>query len=251
MATLQNLRKAPVTGPTVSTGGGGYQKPVGGIPVTDLDTTTQTKINTATTLTKNATTGFFEAVVGTETALALPADENGNAKANFGLRRDTLASLLSLAGLPGEISRPTDYQGIVCHTGQVGGAYYIGNDVYKINITNDPDLIATQSVTIPRGFRTIVVGGKNEVPHANVATAGGFAISLPGQSGGTRPDAVDTQVLTLILLYNSSSAPAIQFGNVILDLSSGNNYFEVTADYDFSLNSAFSTVITSKTVTYA
>lgn len=203
-----------------------------------------------TTFTKNATTGFFEAVVGTETALALPADENGNAKANFGLRRDTLASLLSLAGLPGEISRPTDYQGIVCHTGQVGGAYYIGNDVYKINITNDPELIATQSVTIPRGFRTIVVGGKNEVPHASVVTAGGFAINLQSELGGSRSDGTDTDLFRLMILADMTSVPFIQLNAAGLDLSLGANYFEISSSADFGINSSIPTIITAKTVTY-
>lgn len=203
-----------------------------------------------TTFTKNATTGFFEAAVGTETALALPADENGNAKANFGLRRDTLANLLTLAGLPGEISRPTDYQGIVCHTGQVGGAYYIGNDVYKINITDNPELIANQEVKIPRGFRTIVVGGKNEVPHANVVTAGGFSIVSESDLGGSRNDGSDTDLFRVLVTANMAAAPAISCVGIFLDLSTGDNYFEVSGTHNFGAAPSFPAIITAKTVSY-
>lgn len=199
---------------------------------------------------QNPTTGFAETIVDGKKYLALPSDSNGNAKANFSQRTDTLANLLTLAGLPGEISRPTDYQGVVCHTGQVGGAYYIGNDVYKVNVTNNPNLIAEQAISIPRGFRTIVIGGKNEIPHANIVTAGGFAINFQPEEGGSRNDLLDTVPCRLIVLANMTLAPNIQFGATLLDLTTGDNYFEILSNYDFSLNSSSSTTVVNKVVAY-
>lgn len=84
--------------------------------------------------------GFKDQVSGVESTLArlndagtalvvngndyalLPLDANDNVLVNIGMRQNTLANLLALDGLPGEISVATDADALVVHTGVAGQA---------------------------------------------------------------------------------------------------------------------------------
>ena len=227
MAAIIKLRKAPVTGPAAAGVGSG------------------------TTFTKNAATGFFEATIGAEKALALPADGNGNAKANLGMRRDTLANLLTLAGLPGEISLPTDYRGIVCHTGEVGGAYYVGNDAYMVDVTNNPQIAAEGLFTIPRGFRTVVLGPKGATPHATVVSNGGIGIGVQLTVGQSIYDGLNTSAFRIYITADLTSSPYVYFDSSgLTDLTGGINYLEFSSQFSVGVDTANATLITAKSVVY-
>lgn len=149
MANLQNLRKTPVTGPAAG-------QPVGG------------GSDGATTFTKNAATGFFEANIDGELAVALPTDESGNAKAQLVPRTGLLRDLITLAGLPGEIAKPTDMQGVVTFDGTVGGARYVGNDTMIVPLDSPMFIAGPPGVTlnVPAGVGrlTLVPASNGQVP---------------------------------------------------------------------------------------
>lgn len=103
---------------------------------------------------------------GTPYAL-LPVDENGDIVANLSHRRGLLADLLDLSGEPGEISVPTDADGIVIHTGVFGQAkrFYspvsagtAGENSLAQGLGSTTDTRAKRSMAVGAYSRTNVIG---------------------------------------------------------------------------------------------
>ena len=105
-------------------------------------------------------------ISGTPYAL-LPVDENGDIVANLSHRRGLLADLLDLSGEPGEISVPTDADGIVIHTGVFGQAkrFYspvsagtVGENSLAQGLGSTTDVRAKRSMAVGAYSRTNVIG---------------------------------------------------------------------------------------------
>ena len=120
----------------------------------------------------------------------LPVDNNGDVVANIGHRQNTLASLLALDGVDGEISLPTDKEGFVKHNGVVGGAKF-----WK-RLDND-NALGTNSVTIgvnsdtySDAYSSIAAG-----PNATATTPGQTAFASAKKGIGTSKYTVFTRTL--------------------------------------------------------
>lgn len=97
--------------------------------------------------TLNPTTGLAETDVGGDTFVALPTNVQGQAVGEIGHRRNTLANLLTLAGVPGEISVPTDAAGVVIHNGVAGQAKRLYSPL-------SPNTLGTNSLAFGEGSST-------------------------------------------------------------------------------------------------
>lgn len=199
------------------------------------------QVTPGTTFTEHAPSGFARATVNGKTFVALPTDANGNARANIGGRRAPLATLMTLVGIPGEIATPTDFNGFVCYTGEAGGAFYVGNDAYYIDVTQPTN---QGTVVVPYGFKHFVVGPVGATPHDSVVTAGALDIQFSGEysiGGGTTATNTEQNqagfnvtggvpgVVTLSITANMTSAGFVQLGNVAVDISDGSNHLVIGA----------------------
>ncbi len=159
-----------------------------------------------TIFTKNAATGLFEATLNGEKFVALPADEQGNAKGQISSRTGTLSGLMSIAGNAGEIAKPTDMQGIVTYTGVQGGARYVGSDVFLIDLAS-PDWVVDDSgppeylgctFNAPAGVTNVALTGYPTAQQRNNLTS--FQVVFTG--------AVYGQPITVVRLFDNSVGAA-------------------------------------------
>lgn len=98
---------------------------------------------------------------------ALPLNEDDEIIANIGHRRNTLSNLLSLDGVPGEISIPTDVDGFVVHNGVAGQAKFyrrldndntLGANSVAIGNGASTSTLAANSLAIGSGAEATVAG---------------------------------------------------------------------------------------------
>lgn len=183
--------------------------------------------STGAGFTKNATTGLAETEVEGETFGALPLNAQGQAIGNIGHRRNTLANLIDLAGLPGEISIPTDYRGFIVHNGVAGNAYYVGPDSYLIDVSNP----ATPAlVRMPRGFFSVSITGSTI--NSTITIEGGLQIGFGLNSASVEIWPIGSAAL-LVKSPFESNALAIDFAGVTIDFTgsqAGKNYFDLVFD---------------------
>ena len=111
-------------------------------------------------------------ISGTPYAL-LPVDENGDIVANLSHRRGLLADLLDLSGEPGEISVPTDADGIVIHTGVFGQAKRFYSPVSAGTAGENSLAQGLGSTTDARAKRSMAVGA-----YSRTNVIGEFAVGL-------------------------------------------------------------------------
>ena len=109
---------------------------------------------------------------GTPYAL-LPVDENGDIVANLSHRRGLLADLLDLSGEPGEISIPTDADGLVIHTGVYGQAKRFYSPVSAGTAGENSLAQGLNSTTHTRAKRSMAVGA-----YSRTNVIGEFAVGL-------------------------------------------------------------------------
>lgn len=189
--------------------------------------------------TKNATTGLAETDVGGETFGALPLNAQGQAIGNIGHRRGTLASLIALAGLPGEISVPTDYRGFIVHNGVAGDAYYVGPDSYLIDVSNAG---TPAQLNLPRGFFSVLVVGASV--NANITALGGLQIDFGLDStGNAHPPR--GKISLLVDAPFEAGGLAVQLSSFVVDFTgatAGKNYFEWMFDARL-VNAAVSPIV--------
>lgn len=215
-----------MTGITTSTGGGG-----------------------GTTFAYDVTLQAATATVDGQEVLA-PKRSGSGIQAQVVARTGTLADLMSIGGNAGETARPTDYSGFVCYTGNVGEAYYVGQDPYVIDVTNPATL---PNVIIPRGFTSVVIGPQGGVPNAAIRNGGGITLEQQLGTSGI-PGYGRNFVIKVIADFTgaSGSYAYLQAFFSLLDLSIAGgslNYFEV---FNFaSGTSTLTGVITSKSVNYS
>lgn len=114
--------------------------------------------------TLNPTTGLAETDVGGDAFVALPTNAQGQAVGEIGHRRNTLANLLTLAGVPGEISVPTDNVGVVLHNGVAGQAVRLYSPL-------SPNTLGTNSLAFGEGSSTGAAAGSSIALGANATTS--------------------------------------------------------------------------------
>lgn len=114
--------------------------------------------------TLNPTTGLAETDVGGDAFVALPTNAQGQAVGEIGHRRNTLANLLTLAGVPGEISVPTDADGVVIHNGVAGQAKRLYSPL-------SPNTLGTNSLALGEGSSTGAAAGRSIALGANATTS--------------------------------------------------------------------------------
>lgn len=104
--------------------------------------------------TLNPTTGLAETTVDGDVFVALPTNPSGQAVGEIGHRQNTLANLLTLAGVAGEISVPTDNVGVVLHNGVAGQATRLFSPL-------SPNTHGTNSLAFGEGSSTGAAAGSS------------------------------------------------------------------------------------------
>lgn len=106
----------------------------------------------------------------------LPVDDDGGLTANIGHRRAPLANLLSLDGVNGEISVPTDSEDLVIHNGIAGQARRFRSAVSNLSAGTDSIAIGAGASTDARARNSLALGaGASAQTIGETVFAGGIA----------------------------------------------------------------------------
>lgn len=97
----------------------------------------------------------------------LPLDANDNVLVNIGLRQNTLANLLALDGLPGEVSVATDVAALVAHTGVAGQAKAHRQDTLIARATCGSTNTSAGNTAVSANLSTTVYGAAGVIDGAN------------------------------------------------------------------------------------
>lgn len=119
--------------------------------------------------TLNPVTGLAETAVDGDVFVALPTNPAGQAVGEIGHRRNTLANLLTLAGVAGEISVPTDADGVVIHNGVAGQAQRLFSPMSANSLGANSMAFGAGSSTTSTAASSLAMG-----PNAQAKAAGEF-----------------------------------------------------------------------------
>jgi len=121
--------------------------------------------------------GVAKFEVGEGTFAMLPVDEGGDITANIGHRRGLVANLLTLDGVDGEISVPTDSEDLVIHNGVAGQARRFRSAVSSLTQGTDSLAVGVGAATASRATKSLALGAGASAQHIGEIVFGGF---VPG-----------------------------------------------------------------------
>lgn len=121
--------------------------------------------------------GLYVVTIDEQDFALLPLDEGGDLTANIGHRRGLVANLLSLDGVDGEISVPTDSEDLVIHSGVAGQARRFRSAVSSLTQGTDSLAIGPGAVTASRATKSLALGAGAAAQHIGEIVFSGF---VPG-----------------------------------------------------------------------
>lgn len=153
--------------------------------------------------------GLYVVEIGEQTFAMLPVDEEGGLTANIGHRRGLVANLLTLDGVDGEISVPTDSEDLVIHNGVAGQARRFKPGSNTTALGQDSIAVGAGANTDARARNSLALG----------AGASAQTIGETVFSGGIA--GVETRVLTFAARSTSASPVFATCTGVANDASPG------------------------------
>lgn len=152
--------------------------------------------------------GLAKVLIGESVYALLPVDASGDVIANVGHRKGEYADLISLDGVDGEISLPTDRQGFIIHNGVPDGAVFYPRLDNGTALGLDSFAIGSGATTTSRATGALALG-PNAVANNPGEVTFGSAVSY--LSTGTLTGSCTTVGTTPGFLASDGTSSGIVF----------------------------------------